>query len=45
MLIFKIILNRIKNQIDIEVGKEQICFRPQSGTREAIFCMRMMTER
>ena len=42
-LLLKIILNRIKIQIDNEVGKEQFGFRPQSGTREAIFCMRMMT--
>ena len=44
-LLLKIILNRIKVQIDNEVGKEQSGFRPQSGTREGIFCMRTMTER
>ena len=44
-LLLKIILNRIKIQIDNEVGKEQFGFRPVSGTREAIFCMRMVTER
>ena len=44
-LLLKIILNRIQIQIYNEVSKEQFGFRAQSGTREAIFCMRMMTER
>ena len=35
----------MKVPIDNEVGKEEFGFRPQSGTREAIFRMRMMTER
>ena len=36
-----VILKRITNKIDIEVGCEQPGFRKNSGTREAIFCLKV----
>ena len=44
-VLLKVILNRIKNKVNAEVSQEQFGFRPHLGTREAIFCMRMITER
>ncbi len=44
-MLLRIILERIKNKINREVGKEQCGFRPSSGTREAIINMRSISER
>lgn len=38
-LLLRIILERMKSRIDSEVGDTQFGFRPESGTREAIFCL------
>ena len=43
-LLLTVILGRISNKINSEVGKEQAGFRKNSGTREAIFCLRNLTE-
>ena len=44
-VLLKVILNRIKNKVNAEVSREQFGFGPHLGTREAIFYMRMTTER
>ena len=44
-LLLTVILKRITNKIDIEVGCEQAGFRKNSGTREAIFCLKIITEK
>ncbi|RUS80216.1 hypothetical protein EGW08_012012 [Elysia chlorotica] len=44
-LLLKIILNRIGPKINKEVGHEQFGFRPNSGTREGIMCMKMVCEK
>ena len=44
-LLLTVILNRIKSKIDREVGKEQAGFRKNSGTREAIFCLKIPAEK
>ena len=33
------------NKIDIEVGCEQTWFRKNSGTREAVFCLKVISEK
>ena len=40
----KIIQNRIGNKIDKEVGSTQFGFRPGSGTREGIFCFKVLAQ-
>ena len=40
-----VILERIKYKLNAEVGKEQFGFRPNSGTRDAIFCYSMMAQK
>ena len=42
-LLLTVILKRITNKIDIEVGCEQAGFL--SGTREVIFCLKVITEK
>ena len=44
-LLLTVILSRISNKINREVGREQAGFRKNSGTREAIFCLRNLTEK
>ena len=44
-LLLTVILKRITDKIDIEVGCEQAVFRKNSGTREAIFCLKVITEK
>ena len=44
-LLLTVILKRITNKIDIEVGCEQAGFRKNSGTREAIVCLKVITEK
>ena len=44
-LLLTVILKRITNKVDIEVGCEQTGFRKSSGTREAIFCLKVITEK
>ena len=44
-LLLTVILNRIKSKIDREVGKEQAGFRKNSGTREAIFSLKILAEK
>ena len=41
----RIIMNRARNRIIPEIGKEQCGFIQDSGTRNAIFMMRMLSER
>ena len=38
-IFLKIILERNKERINVEIGDEQFGFRPGSGTREGIFCI------
>lgn len=42
---FKIIQERINNKINIKVAKERFGFCKNNGTREAIFYVRMLTEK
>ena len=44
-LLLKILLERNKTRINREVSDEQFGFRPQFGTREGIFCLRMLIEK
>ncbi|GFS04399.1 RNA-directed DNA polymerase from mobile element jockey-like [Elysia marginata] len=44
-LLLTIILRRISDKINKVVGREQAGFRKNSGTREAIFCLRNLTEK
>ena len=44
-LLLTVILKRITNKIDIEVDCEQAGFRKNSGAREAIFCLKVITEK
>ena len=44
-LLLLIILKRITNKIDSNVGPEQTGFRKNSGTREGIFNLRILTEK
>ena len=44
-LLLTVVLKRITNKIDKEVGCEQAGFRKNSGKREAIFCMKVITEK
>ena len=38
-MFLKVVLERIKQKINREIGEEQFGFRPGSGTREGIFCI------
>ena len=44
-IILRVILNRIKGKLKFEVAEEQYGFTEGKGTRNAIFIMRMITER
>ena len=44
-LLLTIILRRIKDKINTEVSEEQAGFRKNSGTREAIFNLKILVER
>ena len=44
-LLLLIILKRITNKINVNVGPEQAGFRKYSGTREGIFNLRLITEK
>ena len=44
-IILKVILNRIKRKLKPEIAEEQYGFMKGKGTRNAIFIMRMLTER
>ena len=40
-----VILERIKSKLNSEIGKEQFGFRPNRGTRDAIFCYSMLAQK
>ena len=44
-IISKVILNRIKQKLKLEIAEEQYGFIKGKGTRNAISIMRMVTER
>ena len=44
-IFLKIIQNRIGTKIDKEVGPTQFGFRPGSGTREGIFCYKIIAQK
>ena len=44
-IFLRVILNRIKAHINIEVGEEQFGFRAGSGTREGIFCLNVLAQK
>ena len=44
-IFLRVILNRIKMRINIEVGEEQFGFRAGSGTREGIFCLIVLAQK
>ena len=44
-IILRIILARVRNKINPEIGWEQFGFRKNKGTRNAIFVMRTLAER
>ena len=44
-IFLRVILNRIKLRINIEVGEEQFGFRAGSGTREGIFCLNVLAQK
>ena len=44
-IILRIILARVRNKINPEIGWEQFGFRKNKGTRNAIFVMRNLAER
>ena len=44
-IFLRIILNRIKTKINIEVGDEQFGFQAGSGTREGIFCLNILGQK
>ena len=44
-IFLRVILNRIKTRINIEVGEEQFGFRAGSGTREGIFCLNILAQK
>ena len=44
-LLLLIMLKRITNKINVNVGPEQAEFRKDSGTREGIFNLRLITEK
>ena len=44
-LLLTVILKRFTNKIDKEVGCDQAGFRKNSGTRGAIYCLKVITEK
>ena len=44
-IFLRIILNRIKNKIDIEVDEAQFGFRSGRGTREGIFSFNILAQK
>ena len=44
-IFLRVILNRIKSCINIEVGEEQFYFRAGSGTREGIFSLNILAQK
>ena len=44
-IILKVELNRVKESIRETLSKEQFGYRPGKGTRNAIFCLRTLTEK
>lgn len=44
-ILLRVILERIKQKINREVGEEQFGFRAENGTREGIFCLNNITQR
>jgi len=44
-IIIRVIMARVRNKINPEIGAEQFGFRKGKGTRNATFVMRMLTER
>ena len=44
-LILRVLLNRIRGRTKGEISEEQYGFRPDKGTRNALFIMRMLSER
>ena len=44
-IILKVELNRVKDSIRETLSKEQFGYRPGKGTRNAIFCLRTLTEK
>ena len=44
-IICRVIMNRIRNKINFEISEEQYGFRKGKGTTNAIFNMRMISER
>jgi hypothetical protein len=35
----------MKNKINNEIGEEQFGFKPNNGTREAIFCLNIISQK
>ena len=44
-IFLRVVLNRIKTKIDIEVDEAQFGFRPGRGTREGIFCFNILAQK
>ena len=44
-ILLRVIINRMRNKINFEISEEQYGFQPDKGTRNAIFIMRMISER
>ena len=44
-IFLRVILNRIKKRINMEVGEEQFGFRAGCGTREGIFCLNTIAQK
>ena len=44
-IFLRVVLNRIKTIIDIEVDEAQFGFRPGRGTREGIFCFNILAQK
>ena len=44
-LLLKVIQERISHKVNKEIGETQFGFKPQSGTREAIFCLNHITQK
>ena len=44
-IVLRVILNRMRNKVDQNIGQEQYGFRKGKGTTNAIFSLRMIIER
>ena len=43
--VFRVLLNRMKQKLRSKLSDEQFGYQPEKGTRNAVFCLRMLAEK